>query len=68
MQFAATVERTSQRFSYFECVKTETQNQKSFFSLQTRSLAEFFKGLNSSPVQSSAETFLHKNMCKLLAF
>jgi len=33
-----------------------------------RRLAKSFQGLNSSLAQSSAETFLHKNMCKLLDF
>jgi len=47
---------------------TKSQNQK-FFSLQTRRLAESFKGLNSSLAQLSAEIFSRKTCanCWILA-
>jgi len=45
--------------------KLEIQN---LFPLQMRRLAESFEALNSSPAESSAEIFPHKNTCKLLDF
>jgi len=47
--------------------KTKPKTNK-FFSLQTRRLAESFKGLNSSLAQSVAEIFPRTNTCKLLDF
>jgi len=50
--------------SHTKNLKPKTQ----IFLLQTWRLAKSFEGLNSSLVQSSAEIFPLKHMCKLLDF
>jgi len=45
---------------------TKTPKTQKFFSLQTQRLADYFKGLNRSLVQSEVELCLRKDTSKLL--